>query len=757
MSFQTRLGSLITAIGADIKALFANKADLSGASFTGEVSIATSGTPSSLSITKNANPTLTPLGDAGNLATLTGKDGKAARFILDAYGGNANVMYRRANGTALSPTALISGDYIGNVAFFGHDGITHHTSANSNIVGYATDTWSASGRGCGIKIATTPNGGTTNATPRYSFTHTAFFTDTNNSVTLGTSSSKWLESHVTSSYVYGKLDVTASGTEPALKVTQTGTGNALEILDEAGDTTPFIVTADGTLLIGTETDNGVDKLQVAGSASVTGEVSTALRHIANQTGTALTAPSSAVFYGAKDGAPGAALVADSYGATAQLILRSTGGTAAAQTTTTNGKYFFNMVGYGHNGTAMSSAPGVQIAGIATEDWTTGANGAYIKFRVTVPGTAVGYTAADLTHNSFTPGTSDVSTLGSATYRWLESHVTNAYVYGTFKLSGGSPSVGKVLTSSADGTGTWESLGTMSAQAADSVAITGGTADLDGLSVSGATQTVLISRNATAPQPPPVNVPLHIAGADGLQARVLTDAYGSVASGLFRRANGTAAAPTGVLAGQQIGTLQAFGHDNGEHSTSSDVAINLIAAENFTQTAKGTKVAVAVKPIGSLIIQTVVDFFHDRIQPGADSARNLGSATYRWLESHVVNSYVYGAFKLSSGTPGVGKVLTSDAAGVGTWQTPSGGAGVTWKSATLDLGTVPVYSKALTIADASATTTSKINIVHAPVNDEAEMDVILPTAVCLVNGTITVYVHAVPGPVTGNHNFNYFLG
>jgi hypothetical protein len=44
--------------------------------------------------------------------------------------------------------------------------------------------------------------------------------------------------------------------------------------------------------------------------------------------------------------------------------------------------------------------------------------------------------------------------------------------------------------------------------------------------------------------------------------------------------------------------------------------------------------------------------------------------------------VFGKIKIRGGTPGVGKVLTSDAGGVGTWQTPASGGSAFWTDGTV---------------------------------------------------------------------------
>lgn len=72
---------------------------------------------------------------------------------------------------------------------------------------------------------------------------------------------------------------------------------------------------------------------------------------------------------------------------------------------------------------------------------------------------------------------------------------------------------------------------------------------------------------------------------------------------------------------------------------------------------------------------------------------------------------------------------------------------------LDLGSTPVYSKHMTIPHPSAKTTSTITLVARPITDELEMDGLVCAAGCTTNGTIDLYLTAVPGPIIGARMFN----
>lgn len=58
---------------------------------------------------------------------------------------------------------------------------------------------------------------------------------------------------------------------------------------------------------------------------------------------------------------------------------------------------------------------------------------------------------------------------------------------------------------------------------------------------------------------------------------------------------------------------------------------------------------------------------------AGIAKNLGSTDLAFFSNAVQHLWISNSFKFIGGTLGAGKVLTSDANGIGTWETPAGGA------------------------------------------------------------------------------------
>jgi hypothetical protein len=83
---------------------------------------------------------------------------------------------------------------------------------------------------------------------------------------------------------------------------------------------------------------------------------------------------------------------------------------------------------------------------------------------------------------------------------------------------------------------------------------------------------------------------HLVGADGAVARVRAVGYGDRSQLSFFRANGTAAAPTSVVANDILGLINGAGYDSISGNFSGRVNQQFLAAENWTATAQGTFIA-----------------------------------------------------------------------------------------------------------------------------------------------------------------------
>jgi hypothetical protein len=75
------------------------------------------------------------------------------------------------------------------------------------------------------------------------------------------------------------------------------------------------------------------------------------------------------------------------------------------------------------------------------------------------------------------------------------------------------------------------------------------------------------------------------------------AYGAATAIDFRRANGTAAAPTTLQLNETIGSITGSGYNGTAYTTASRASISINAAENWTAGANGTFMSFTITPTG----------------------------------------------------------------------------------------------------------------------------------------------------------------
>ena len=106
-------------------------------------------------------------------------------------------------------------------------------------------------------------------------------------------------------------------------------------------------------------------------------------------------------------------------------------------------------------------------------------------------------------------------------------------------------------------------------------------------------------SATAASPGTTGVVLHLSGADAVSTRLWLDGYGVGTNYTARRANGTNAAKTALLANDLIMNNSAFGHDGTAYSTGSQGAMQIAASQNWAVGAHGTRIIFATVADGSI--------------------------------------------------------------------------------------------------------------------------------------------------------------
>jgi hypothetical protein len=128
---------------------------VSGVNGNGHVGIGTSTPAVKLDISNNTGAL--PVINAGTLLRLAQADGVATRMSLDAFGSHARLDFRRADGTAASPSALQTNDIIATITALGY-GTTGYSLSRADIIMLAGENWTDSSQPTYITLRTTPSG-----------------------------------------------------------------------------------------------------------------------------------------------------------------------------------------------------------------------------------------------------------------------------------------------------------------------------------------------------------------------------------------------------------------------------------------------------------------------------------------------------------------------------------------------------------------------------------------------------------------------
>ena len=101
-----------------------------------------------------------PAAQTGTLLQIGQATGVTARMEIDAFAAVPRYTCIRADGTALSPTAVQSGDELCSLNAFAHNG-TAYVGPNAAIRTYAAQNWAVGSNGTYLAFGVTPNGSTT--------------------------------------------------------------------------------------------------------------------------------------------------------------------------------------------------------------------------------------------------------------------------------------------------------------------------------------------------------------------------------------------------------------------------------------------------------------------------------------------------------------------------------------------------------------------------------------------------------------------
>jgi hypothetical protein len=139
----------------------AAKVAKAGDTMTGDLGIGVTSTPYRLTVSANTVAALPPNAVPGTVTHFGGADANNGRFLFDAFGGISNIEFRRANGTAAAPTALLVNENIGQLIWTGRGATGYPVGGKAVISATAAETWTDAAQGTYVRIFTTPLGSTT--------------------------------------------------------------------------------------------------------------------------------------------------------------------------------------------------------------------------------------------------------------------------------------------------------------------------------------------------------------------------------------------------------------------------------------------------------------------------------------------------------------------------------------------------------------------------------------------------------------------
>lgn len=214
-------------------------------------------------------------------------------------------------------------------------------------------------------------------------------------------------------------------------------------------------------------------------------------------------------------------------------------------------------------------------------------------------------------------------------------------------------------------------GTGGATAQGSVATLDDSGNLAGIAALSITGVFTLNQNSGPSPAPPAGIAMQIIGADGGFPLFMMDTFGGVPTYLFRRANGTSAAPSAVLSGNPLGTFAFRGYGASAY-TGTLAQLRALAAEDFTASAQGTKFDILSTPIGSTSPRVVATF-------GADgsftpiglldlSGSSAGQIKFPSAQNPSSDANTFDDYKEGTFTP---LIIGTGTAGAGTYSTQVG--------------------------------------------------------------------------------------
>ena len=165
--------------------------------------------------------------------------------------------------------------------------------------------------------------------------------------------------------------------------------------------------------------------------------------------------------------------------------------------------------------------------------------------------------------------------------------------------------------------------------------------------------VTISNNTATLPAPPATTALQVGGADTTVTRLTLDSFGSSTSFTGRRAEGTNAIKTGLLADETMASFSAIGYTSaGAYSSGSRAQIQFNAGEIWSATAQGAYLAFLTTPLTTTTLTEAM-----RVQPSGGVS--IGTSTDPGIGILYPNKGIKGTVTNDSAATGiVGEFISS---------------------------------------------------------------------------------------------------
>lgn len=127
---------------------------------TGNVGVGTTTPGTKLTVSNNTQTA--PAGLTGTTLQVVGANGVTPRLLIDAFGPVASsIDLRKSNNTALSPTALLNNEVMGQISWQGRGATSYNGSSRAKIIVSAAENYTDTAQGAFMTFHVAPRGGLT--------------------------------------------------------------------------------------------------------------------------------------------------------------------------------------------------------------------------------------------------------------------------------------------------------------------------------------------------------------------------------------------------------------------------------------------------------------------------------------------------------------------------------------------------------------------------------------------------------------------